>query len=982
MDLEKIDRYELKDKRFIPDLNSYGYLMKHKKSGARVMVLENDDNNKVFYIGFRTPPFDSTGTPHILEHTVLCGSEKFPVKDPFVELVKGSLNTFLNAMTYPDKTVYPVASVNDKDFANLMDVYMDACLHPNIYKERKIFEQEGWHYELGDKSDALMLNGVVYNEMKGAFSNPDDVLSRFILNALFPHTEYALESGGDPKDIPKLTYENFLSMHQKYYHPSNSYIYLYGNSNMAERLDWLDREYLSKYDKADIDSEIKREEAFKEPVYLEKEYAISPDESEEKNTYLSYSACIGNNLDPELYLAFQIIEYALLDVPGAPLNQALLDAKIGSDIEGTYDNGICQPYFSIIAKNADGADRERFLEVIKNVLQEVADKGFDKKALLSGLNYFEFKYREADFGSYPKGLMYGLQALDSWLYDEGKPFVHIAENDTFKALKAHLEDGSRYFENLVDRYLIHNPHSAIVTLRPVKGLAEKEQAETDKRLAAYKEGLSDEEIEAIIKDTKDLKAYQDEPSTQEQLMTIPLLSISDIERQAEGFINKDEERDGTLCLHHEIFTNGIAYLNLIFDIEDLPGVYLPYLAIYKNVLTSIGTEHYSYQELNHEINLNSGGIDLNISTYSDVRQSGVFRKTFEVKGRFLEEKIGFGFDIMKEILLTSKFEDKKRLKELISMMKSRMGEQLVSAGHMSAVGRCMSYFSPVGQYAEVCTGISLYDLVCELDKDFDSRVDELVGILKEISAFILQKSNFVLDLTGSAAAYKQAVELMASFKSALSDSFAPGLISKDKDLSPWSFMPKTLNEGFKTSAAVQFVAKCANFAGGSLRYTGALQVLKVMLGYDYLWQNVRVKGGAYGCMSGFARNGECYMASYRDPHLKSTIQVFNDAADYIASFKVSDRDMRKYVIGAISNMDTPLPPKAKGARSLAAYMGHLTEEDYQRERDEILSCDQKAIRGLASYVEAIKSTSHVCCIGAAEKIEQNKELFLNVRSLK
>ena len=440
MDSKKLQAYELIQERDLSGIKAKGTLLRHKKSGARIALIENDDDNKVFSIAFRTPPKDSTGLPHILEHSVLCGSKEFPAKDPFVELVKGSLNTFLNAMTYPDKTVYPIASCNDQDFQNLMHVYMDAVFYPNIYESDKTFRQEGWSYELEDPDGELKYNGVVYNEMKGAFSSPDGVLDRMILNSLFPDTSYSNESGGDPDAIPSLTYEDFLNFHRKYYHPSNSYIYLYGDMDMEEKLQWLDEKYLSRFEKAEIDSEIRLQKPFDEPVEWKRYYSIAANESEEMNTYLSYNKVIGTSLDEKLYLAFSILDYALLSAPGAPLKKALTDAGIGHDILGSYDNGIYQPTFSVIAKNAEESQKEEFVRVIESTLEKIVKEGIDPDALTAGINYHEFRYREADFGSYPKGLMYGLQMFDSWLYDEESPFLHIEALDTFAFFKEQISN--------------------------------------------------------------------------------------------------------------------------------------------------------------------------------------------------------------------------------------------------------------------------------------------------------------------------------------------------------------------------------------------------------------------------------------------------------------------------------------------------------------------------------------------------------------
>ena len=504
MSVKDLTTYEVLKDEDLKGIKAKGKLLKHKKSGARVLLVENDDNNKVFSIAFRTPPSDSTGVPHIMEHSVLCGSKNFPAKDPFVELVKGSLNTFLNAMTYPDKTVYPVASCNDKDFQNLMHVYMDAVLYPNIYNHDKTFRQEGWSYKLDEKDGELSYNGVVYNEMKGAFSSPEGVLDRVVLNTLFPDNCYANESGGDPEVIPQLTYEQFLDFHRTYYHPSNSYIYLYGDMDMEEKLRWLDEEYLCHYDKKDVNSEIHLQKPFDEVQEKTFEYSIASDESTEENTFLSYNKVIGTTLDRELYQAFEILDYALLSAPGAPLKKALTDAGIGKDIMGSYDNGVYQPIFSVVAKNAEESQKDEFVKVIEDVLRDQVKNGINQKALLAGINYNEFRYREADFGNYPKGLMYGLQIMDSWLYDENQPFIHIEALETFEFLKNKV--GTGYYEELIQKYLLDNTHGAIVVVRPEQGRTARLDAQLQDKLQKYKESLSEAEVEKLVADTKALEA--------------------------------------------------------------------------------------------------------------------------------------------------------------------------------------------------------------------------------------------------------------------------------------------------------------------------------------------------------------------------------------------------------------------------------------------------------------------------------------------
>ena len=663
MSIFDLNAYEVVLTEDLPDLKSKGYLLKHKKSGARVLLMENDDENKVFTIGFRTPPSDSTGVPHIMEHSVLCGSRDFPVKDPFVELVKGSLNTFLNAMTYPDKTVYPVASCNDKDFQNLMHVYMDAVFYPNIYQHDEIFRQEGWSYKLDEPDGKLEYNGVVYNEMKGAFSSPEGVLDRVILNSLFPDTSYAYESGGDPEEIPNLTYEQFLDFHRKYYHPSNSYIYLYGDMDMEEKLKWLDENYLCEFDAAEVDSEICFQKPFDKMIEVEKTYSISSEETEEENTYLSYNKVIATSLDEKLYQAFQILDYALLSAPGAPLKKALMDAGIGKDIMGSYDNGIYQPIFSIIAKNAEPQQKEQFVQVIEDTLRKIVEDGIDRKALEAGINYHEFRFREADFGNYPKGLMYGLDLFDSWLYDEKKPFIHMQAIPTFAFLKEQI--GTRYFEDLIQKWILDNPHGSMVIVKPERGRTARMDRELDEKLQTYKAGLSPDEVEKLARDTAELIVYQESEDAREDMEKIPVLGREDISREIAPICNEERVCGGIPMVYHNVETNGIGYVTLLFDLSGVPEEKLPYVGMLQAVLGIIDTTHYEYGELFNEINVHTGGIGTSLELYPDVTKvkEKEFRATFEMKGKALYPKMDVLFKMMREILTESKLEDEKRLKE-------------------------------------------------------------------------------------------------------------------------------------------------------------------------------------------------------------------------------------------------------------------------------------------------------------------------------
>lgn len=977
MSIFDLNAYEVILTEDLADLKSKGYLLKHKKSGARVLLMENDDENKVFSIGFRTPPSDSTGVPHIMEHSVLCGSRDFPVKDPFVELVKGSLNTFLNAMTYPDKTVYPIASCNDKDFQNLMHIYMDAVFYPNIYQHEEIFRQEGWSYKLDDVEGKLEYNGVVYNEMKGAFSSPEGVLDRVILNSLFPDTSYANESGGDPEYIPDLTYEQFLDFHRTYYHPSNSYIYLYGDMDMEEKLKWLDEQYLKEFDAKDVDSKIRYQEPFDHVIELEQTYSISSEESEEENTYLSYNKVIGTSLDEKLYQAFQILDYALLSAPGAPLKKALVDAGIGKDIMGSYDNGIYQPIFSVIAKNAEADQKDAFIETIENTLRDIVEEGIDKKALEAGINYHEFRFREADFGNFPKGLMYGLDMFDSWLYDEKKPLIHMQAIPTFEFLKEQVDTG--YFEQLIQTYLLDNPHGSIVVVKPEKGRTARMDRELDEKLQAYKASLSREEQEHLVKKTKALAEYQDEEDSLEDLEKIPVLKREDISREIAPVYNEERMCDDVRMVHHNVETNGIGYVKLLFGLDRIPEEKLPYVGMLQAVLGIIDTTNYEYGALFNEINVHTGGIGTGLEVYPDVTkvEDKVFRATFEIRGKALYPKMDILFQMMREILMESKLEDEKRLKEILSMLKSRLQMSFQSNGHTTAALRALSYASPMSKFKDDTDGIGYYEKVKEIEEHFEEKKGELITNLKELAKEIFRGDNMIVSYTSS----KEGLEIVEEEVKKLRTQLYKDRSDKEKEEKADALRCVKRNEGFKTSSKVQYVARTGNFIDGGAKYSGALQILKVILSYDYLWQNIRVKGGAYGCMCNFNRIGEGVLMSYRDPNLEKTIDVYEGVVDYLKNFTVNERDMTKYIIGTMSNLDRPMNPNAKGARSMNLYMNHVTEEMLKQDREEVLNAQQEDIRALADVVEAMLKAEQLCVIGSEEKIEEQKDLFKEVRTL-
>ena len=971
MNKDRISAYEIIREENLSDIRSAGYLLRHKKTGARVMLIENEDENKVFNIAFRTPPKNSTGVAHILEHSVLCGSREFPLKDPFVELVKGSLNTFLNAMTYPDKTCYPVASCNDQDFQNLMHVYLDAVFYPNIYKKEEIFRQEGWSYQLEDTEGPLKYNGVVYNEMKGAFSSPDEVLEREIMNSLFPDTPYGCESGGDPNHIPELSYEEFLQFHKTYYHPSNSYIYLYGNMDMAEKLEFIDEHYLSAFEKLEVDSALPLQPAFTERKELQLEYPVSESENEEGNAYLAYSTVVGDASDELTAMAFEVLDYALLSAPGAPLKQALLDAQIGMDVYGSYDDGILQPYFDIVAKGTDPDKKEKFVEIIRTTLEDIVKNGIDKKALKAGINYMEFRYREADFSAWPKGLMYGLDIFGSWLYSDEKAFSHVKLIPVFEKLKE--LSGERYFEELIQKYLLDNPHGSVITLVPSKGLAARREKALEEQLQVKLEKMTQEEKEILVEKTKALVEYQEAEEEPGSEKCIPMLKREDIKKEAAGFTNEELNVDGSLFLYHEVPTNGISYLDLMFDLKNLDPEDVPYLGLLKSVLGFVDTAHFSYGELSNEINAETGGISCGVEVFDRADSTEEYKAMFSVRGKVMYPRIDVLFRMIREILNTSKLDDGKRLYEITARVKSRAQANLVSAGHSTAVLRGASYSSPMAAFQDEMAGVGYYQFIEKLEKEFDIRKEELVKKLNVLMTKILRPELLCVSYTGE----RESLETVMKQVKALKDTLRTEAVETSSK--PMSCEKK--NEGFTTSGQVQYVARTGNFRKKGYEYTGALDILKVALSYDYLWMNLRVKGGAYGCMSGFKRSGESYFVSYRDPHLKRTLDVYEGIPEYVRTFRADEREMTKYIIGTISGKDVPRTPQMQGSISKTAYFCGITEEMIQKERDQILHADVEDIRNLAPLVEAILSDDAVCVVGSETAIEKEREIFKEIKSL-
>ena len=968
--LKDLSAYQIISTESLPDISGFGIVLRHKKSGARIAVISNEDNNKVFSIGFRTPPEDSTGVAHILEHSVLCGSERFPAKEPFVELLKGSLNTFLNAMTYPDKTIYPVASCNEKDFANLMEVYMDAVLFPNIYSREEIFRQEGWHYELEDVKDELSYNGVVYSEMKGALSSPERLLYSEMDKALFPDTAYGVESGGDPEEIPKLTYEQFLEFHRRYYHPVNSYIYLYGNLDVRERLEWIDKEYLSRFEEIELDSSLKEQAPFNGRKTIEKFYSVNTPEEAKDAAYFSYNAALEAGGDDLKKMAFSLLGTALVNIPGAPLKNALTSAGIGEDVYASFTDEILQPYFSVVARNAPAEKAEEFLTVLLQTLETCVKEGINKKSLLAALNQMEFTFREADTGNYPKGLRYGQMILATWLYDDTRVFDSIHWSSTFEKLRGLID--TDYFEKLVKDYLIDSKHAAFIKLLPQVGMLAEKDAALKEKLSAYKNGLSEKELEEIAARTKALKKYQEEPSTAEELATIPRLTREDIKREGPPFINEVKEINGITVLHQELFTNQIAYVTLLFNMKKIPAELLPYAGMLVQLFGKMDTNGHTYLELNNEIGINTGGLSTDIlvaSRYDDIHQYQVY---FKVSGKALYAKVPELFSYFREVLTETVLDNPARIREILLEQKSGMEGNFTGMAQGVALTRVTSYFAAAGVAWEQTDGIAYYEFISDLLEQFDTRKEELTAKLRETFGCIFAKDVLTVSVTADAQGY----QLVQEQSEALFSAFAEHAEGSGLVLSP-----EKKNEGFITPGQVQYVCCAGDFRAAGLSYTGAYDVLRTAMSYGYLWNNVRVKGGAYGAAFMTMENGRMAFYSWRDPHLDRTMNVYKEAVDYIANFDADEAEMTKYVIGTMSSIDMPQNPRMEGERGCVAYLTGRTIDTVQKHREEILDVTVEDIRALAEGVRTMLSQNCCCTIGSEAKVREDASHFFVVRDL-
>ena len=958
----RLDRIER-----IDEINGTAYEMKHEKSGARLIYIDSPDSNKVFNIAFRTTPHNSTGVAHIMEHSVLCGSRKFPLKEPFVELVKGSLNTFLNAMTYPDKTMYPVASKNDKDFHNLMDVYLDAVFYPRVREDAEIVMQEGWHYELENADDELTYKGVVFNEMKGVYSSPDSVLERQMMRELFPDTTYGVDSGGDPDYITDLTYEEFQEFYRVHYHPSNSYIFLYGDMNIEEQLAFLNDEYLSHFDAIDVHTEVALQAPFTEGKVVSYPYSVGSEEPTDNRTLHSF-AYVLPDVTPEHSLAFEVLTHALLTSPAAPLKQALVKAGIGSDISGYYLDSIRQPMWTVQATGSNLDKQADLQRIVESTLQELCDKGLDKELLEASLNSIEFALRESDFGGRPIGLAYIIRMMDNWLYDND-PLELLHYEEALTNIRKGL--AGTYFEDLIRHSILNNNHKVLVSIYPERGLQERKDAEVKEHLANVKANMTSEEIEAIVEQTKRLKIRQETPDSDEALASIPLLELSDLNPNIEA-VERRESKIGNTTVHFvPTFTKGINYVGLYFKLNCLTEEELFYADILSDILGRIDTSERGYEALAKDINMNLGGLSSDITAISKDGKRDEFTPLMIVRAKALHSKLPDLCRLINEVVKKADYSDDQRLTELVQESKAIWDNEAFRRGNSIVSQRVMAQVSAVGKFRDN-GNLGYYQKISELASN-PAALPLLPEKLAEVARKIFRANNVDIMFVGEEGELEAFEKLMKPFVETWDATDLSDDVLQISRLSG--------NDGIVTAGKVQYVAQGGNFIDHGFKHVGPMSVLETILRYEYLWIRIRVQGGAYGAFANFYDDGNMIFCSYRDPNLLETLDVYKELPQYLRDFTLTDREMRKYIIGTMSSLDLPMTPALRGPRAMGMYFSDAKLEDKVEFRKQVIACKPEDIVALADVVEPVLNDNHICTMGNEQKIKDAGNVFDNIVSL-
>ena len=953
--------FKLVEKRFVKEVDAECLLFQHKQSGARLLKISNADLNKTFCITFKTVTESDAGTPHILEHSVLNGSKNFPVKSPFDILSKGSLNTFLNAMTGSDITLYPVSSMNDKDFRSLMHIYLDAVFNPLIYDDPRILEQEGWHHDLEHADSSMTYKGVVYNEMKGAFSSPTRELGYLVDQQLFPDTPYRFSSGGYPAAIPTLTYDDFIDFHRTYYHPSNSYIFLYGDGDTESELAFIDEHYLSKYTSSDQVVDIPLQPPFEALRSASGVYSATEDSELEGNTYLSLSFVIGLSTDHQLGLGLNVLSQALFNNESASVRLALREAGIGKDV-GAWVDDLKQNVLHIQVQNANPEDSEKFKQVVFETLEKTARQGLDKDAITGILNRIEFSLRE---GNTPqKGLYYNRQALGSWFWSDD-PFIGLEYEKTLADFKKALPLG--YLEGLITKSFINNPHALLFTLNPQPGLEGENDARTDTELAAYKEGLSSEEVTLLVDHTAMLVDYQKSEDTPEALATIPLLDLEDINPEADWFIADESRVSRIPYLHFDTFTNDISYIRLFFDLRVLTEEQLPYASLLATLLGSIATENYTFGELDKALDTHLGGFSTYLTSYLQNRDDDQLIPKFVLSTKVMSPDQGKAFDFAEEILRHSQLNDIERIKDVLTRHNSRLSANVKRDGLGYARTRLFSYTTNAGMFDELTGGLEYYWFIKDLVDNFDERQAGLMNELSVVSELLFNKKNMVASTTCSD-------DAIGVFRKELKG-FSRSLGKQKPAFQDWALESSVKNEGLMAASKVQYVLQGTDFTDLGYSWDGKIRVLNQIISREWLKNQVRVIGGAYGGFARFSPTGQVYFGSYRDPNLRSTLENYAKTPEFLSTLDIDQMEMTRFIIGTISGMDRPETASQRGNTAVARYFTNLTQEQFQRERTAVLTTTLDDVKSYEKMVLTILENSPICVYGNEDELKENKDLF-------
>jgi Zn-dependent M16 (insulinase) family peptidase len=955
--------FELLAVQDIEEINSRAKLFRHLRTGAQLLSLENDDENKVFGITFRTPPTDSTGVAHIMEHSVLCGSQKYPVKEPFVELVKGSLNTFLNAFTYPDKTCYPVASQNLNDFYNLIDVYVDAVFHPMIPEH--ILQQEGWHYELETLESPLTYKGVVFNEMKGAYSDPNSLLYRAVSQSLFPDNPYGVDSGGDPREIPNLTYESFIEFHRTFYHPSNSYIFFYGDDDPQERLRRMD-EYLQEFDAKDVNSSIPLQTRFE----MSRRFEIPFDPGEEASNQkgmLVVNWLLTDDGDPQTMLGLSILSHILVGTAASPLRKALIDSGLGEDLAGAeFDSEIRQAYFSIglkglaVDENGNLLHGEKVEHLICETLEALVENGIDPDTVAASLNTVEFHLRENNTGSYPRGLLLMLRSLTNWLYDLD-PMLPLAFEGPLGEIKDRLGAGEDYFEDLIANLFLENQHRTTVIMKPEPGLNQQLDEIEQGRLEDVRSGMSSAEIKAILKNSQSLKQIQETPDSPDALATIPLLQLEDLDKENKLIPLEVMELKSGKVLFHDLFTNNIVYLDLGFDLHALSQDLLPYISLFGRALTELGTNTEDFVKLSQRIGSSTGGI------YTRKMVSSIYGQETSAAWLFLRGKATMEnaeelLAILSDILLTVNLDNRERFMQMVLEEKASIEAGLVPAGHRVVNTRLRSHFDEAGWVDEMLGGVQYLFFLRELVGAVQDNWQSVLAKLEMLKNTLINRNMMITNVTLEAENWQQ-------FRPYL-ESFLGKLPAQPAVLENWNVDTPTQYEGLTIPAQVNYVGKGANLYNLGYELNGSINVISNYLRTTWLWERVRIQGGAYGVFSLFDRHSGVFtFLSYRDPNLLKTLENYDSTAQFLQQLELEKDELTKSIIGAIGSFDSYMLPDARGYTSMVRYLINYSDEVRQTWRDQILNTKAEDFRNLGNILEQINKTGRVVVLGSQDAIQ-------------